>query len=272
MQGWTQKPLKETGVKEYEFVASLSIKTCEICGALDGKIFKYEDAETGINCNPMHPNCHCTTVPHIDNGLKLSTTRAARDPVTGKSISVPEDMTYPEWHKKYVEDVPEAALAEKQYKNRFADKKQYDEYLERLGEKNMPKSLEDFQRIKYTNNKRWRQLMENRKLFSKIDSTSSYSPEYKAKLKQTYEYFLAEGFEFREHALNRVLGQKNSKGKFTFTNEELLSVLKKTYNYRQPDGKLIRFYNGIAVVSADDTGEIISIVVKNAVRKDWVVL
>lgn len=111
--------------------------------------------------------------------------------------------------------------------------------------------------------------MENKRLFNKIDSTDSYSAEYKFKLKKTYRYFSDEGFEFREHALNRVLGQKSGKDKFTFTNEELLGVLKKPCNYRQPDGKQIRFYNGIAVVSAEDTGEIVSVVVKQAARKDW---
>lgn len=177
-------------------------------------------------------------------------------------------MTYSEWHKKYVEDDPEGALAEKMSRNHSFDAKQWREYRSVLG-KNAPKSLEEFQRIKYTESEEWRRLMENKRLFSKIDSTDSYSAEYKSKLKKTYQYFSDEGFEFREHALNRVLGQKSGKDKFTFTNEELLDVLKKPCNYRQPDGKQIRFYNGIAVVSAEDTGEIVSVVVKRAARKDW---
>ena len=51
-----------------------------------------------------------------------------------------------------------------------------------------------------------------------------------------------------------------------------MEILRRKYNYRQSDGKLIRFYENIAVVSAADTGEIVSIIVRNAPRKDWDVL
>lgn len=107
------------------------------------------------------------------------------------------------------------------------------------------------------------------KLFSKIDTTEQYSTEYREKLKQTYKYFQNSGFEFTEHALNRTCGQKSGPGKKSFTNEQLLSVLKKPCNYKQEPDRYIRFYDGIAVVSAEDTGEIISIVIKNKARKDW---
>lgn len=114
--------------------------------------------------------------------------------------------------------------------------------------------------------------MENKRLFEKIDNTDTYSADYKQKMKDTYQYFSSNGFEFREHALNRALGQKSGKDKFWFTKEQLLEILRRKYNYRQSDGKLIRFYENIAVVSAADTGEIVSIIVRNAPRKDWDVL
>lgn len=262
----TMRGYRETGVQSYRFEAALDLKTCAVCGALDGKTFPVSARETGISYPPLHPRCRCTTVPvtEFDAGGQ----RAARNPVTGKTEYVDQHMTYAEWHKKYVEDDPESALAEKMSRNHSSDAKQWREYRSVLG-KNAPKSLEEFQRIKYTESEEWRRLMENKRLFNKIDSTDSYSAEYKSKLKKTYQYFSDEGFEFREHALNRVLGQKSGKDKFTFTNEELLDVLKKPCNYRQPDGKQIRFYDGIAVVSAEDTGEIVSVVVKRAARKDW---
>lgn len=134
---------------------------------------------------------------------------------------------------------------------------------------NAPKSLAEFRQIKYTGGERWRQLVENQRLFEKIDRTGTYSPEYKGKMKETYQYFLNNGFEFREHALNRVLGQKSGAGKFSFTQEQLLSVLLRPANYSQSDGKLLRFYDGIAAVSAKDTGEIVSVVIRNTPRKDW---
>ena len=106
-------------------------------------------------------------------------------------------------------------------------------------------------------------------LFQKIDQTDSYSSEYKQKLKDAYIFFSEKGYFFREHALNRFLGQKSGKDKFQFSQEVLIDVLGKEYNYRQPDGKLVRFYHNIAVISASDTGEIVSIVVRNRPKADW---
>ena len=154
---------------------------------------------------------------------------------------------------------------------RMPQTKEWEEYRSVLGEK-APKTLEEFRNIKYTESKKWGTMMENKRLFEKIDSTETYSPEYRTKLKETYQYFSDAGFAFREHALNRVLGQKTGKDKFTFTKEELLRILNKPANYRQPDGKYVRFYDGISVISADDTGEIVSVVVKRTPRKDWTAL
>lgn len=246
---------RETGVQSYRFEAALDLKTCAVCGALDQREFPLAEHETGINYPPLHPRCRCTTVPVTE--FRLGSKRAARNPATGKTEYVEKKLTYEEWRKKYVEE--------------NADKNEWEEYQRILGEK-APKTLEEFRNIKYTESKKWGMMMENKRLFEKIDSTETYSPEYRAKLKETYQYFSDAGFAFREHALNRVLGQKTGKDKFTFTKEELLRILNKPANYQQPDGKYVRFYDGISVISADDTGEIVSVVVKRTPRKDWTAL
>lgn len=246
---------RETGVQSYRFEAALDLKTCAVCGALDQREFPLAEHETGINYPPLHPRCRCTTVPVTE--FRIGSKRAARNPATGKTEYVEKKLTYEEWRKKYVEE--------------DADKTEWEEYQRVLGEKT-PKTLEEFRNIKYTESKKWGIMMENKRLFEKIDSTETYSPEYRAKLKETYQYFSDAGFAFREHALNRVLGQKTGKDKFTFTKEELLRILNKPANYQQPDGKYVRFYDGISVISADDTGEIVSVVVKRTPRKDWTAL
>ena len=246
---------RETGVQSYRFEAALDLKTCAVCGALDQREFPLAEHETGINYPPLHPRCRCTTVPVTE--FRIGSKRAARNPATGKTEYVEKKLTYEEWRKKYVEE--------------DADKNEWEEYQRILGEK-APKTLEEFRNIKYTESKKWGMMMENKRLFEKIDSTETYSPEYRAKLKETYQYFSDAGFAFREHALNRVLGQKTGKDKFTFTKEELLRILNKPANYQQPDGKYVRFYDGISVISADDTGEIVSVVVKRTPRKDWTAL
>lgn len=251
----TEQGYRETGVKSYRFEAALDLKTCSVCGALDQREFPLAEHETGINYPPLHPRCRCTTVPVTE--FRIGSKRAARNPATGKTEYVEKKLTYEEWRKKYVEE--------------DADKTEWEEYQRVLGEK-APKTLEEFRNIKYTESKKWGIMMENKRLFEKIDSTETYSPEYRAKLKETYQYFSDAGFAFREHALNRVLGQKTGKDKFTFTKEELLRILNKPANYQQPDGKYVRFYDGISVISADDTGEIVSVVVKRTPRKDWTAL
>lgn len=246
---------RETGVQSYRFEAALDLKTCAVCSALDQREFPLAEHETGINYPPLHPRCRCTTVPVTE--FRIGSKRAARNPATGKTEYVEKKLTYEEWRKKYVEE--------------DADKTEWEEYQRVLGEK-APKTLEEFRNIKYTESKKWGIMMENKRLFEKIDSTETYSPEYRAKLKETYQYFSDAGFAFREHALNRVLGQKTGKDKFTFTKEELLRILNKPANYQQPDGKYVCFYDGISVISADDTGEIVSVVVKRTPRKDWTAL
>ena len=53
----TARGYQETGVSEYQFDASLDLKTCSICGAMDGMTFKTSERETGVNYPPVHPRC-----------------------------------------------------------------------------------------------------------------------------------------------------------------------------------------------------------------------
>lgn len=96
----------ELGVDWYQFDATLDGKTCDVCGALDGKVFKMSEYEIGITANPIHPRCRCCTAPYYDDWEELSITRkrVARDPITGKEYKVPAEMTYEEWMDKYVKN------------------------------------------------------------------------------------------------------------------------------------------------------------------------
>lgn len=90
---------KEAGIEKYLFLATLDLKTSEICRKLDLKSFSVSEAEVGVNLPPMHPFCRSVTVPGTDS---RKGTRWARDPITGKSITVPANMTYQQWYDKYV--------------------------------------------------------------------------------------------------------------------------------------------------------------------------
>ena len=52
------------GFDEYEYIAEPT--ACPICAKLDGNIYKVSEMEPGKNCAPRHPQCHCSTAPHMD--------------------------------------------------------------------------------------------------------------------------------------------------------------------------------------------------------------
>lgn len=56
---------KAQGIEQYEFMA-VNPNACEICKDMDGNIYNVSDLEAGVNAPPIHPRCHCTTAPHID--------------------------------------------------------------------------------------------------------------------------------------------------------------------------------------------------------------
>lgn len=145
------------GIEWYLFLATLDLATSAICRSLDRKRFPVSEAKTGVNLPPMHPHCRSTTMPEVDAEVLAKINRAARDPVTGKSITVPGNMSYAEWYKKYVQGNPDAEANEKKIKNKQADKKQFERYRAVLGD-HAPKSLVSFQRMKYNDPKKWAEL------------------------------------------------------------------------------------------------------------------
>lgn len=96
---------KDSGVDKYIYVATLDMKTSKICRSLDGKVFLVKNAQPGKNYPPMHPWCRSTTIAWIPDALLAKMKRKARDPVTGKNYTVPANMTYNEWYKKYVTNI-----------------------------------------------------------------------------------------------------------------------------------------------------------------------
>lgn len=56
---------ERNGIKQYEFLA-INPNACPICKALDGNVYKVTEMEAGLNAPPIHPNCHCTTAPYVN--------------------------------------------------------------------------------------------------------------------------------------------------------------------------------------------------------------
>lgn len=91
------------GVEKYEVVATLDLRTSDICRKLDGKVFDVKDYERGVTAPPYHVYCRSTTVPYYNDDIQaeIENTRMARDSETEKSLRV-ENLTYKEWYDKYV--------------------------------------------------------------------------------------------------------------------------------------------------------------------------
>ena len=111
---------KEAGVEQYEFMATLEVRTCDVCGSLDGKHFKVSEAKAGVNYPPIHPNCRCTTVEYD-----------------------PDDAL--DWYNSG-QPMPKTKDAE-----------QFGRYSERLGA-DAPSDVDTFQRLKYSKPDEWSDL------------------------------------------------------------------------------------------------------------------
>lgn len=64
-----QKSYESNGFDEYEYITCGIGDACDTCRSLDGKVFPIKRMNVGENAPPMHPNCHCSTGPHMDSKL-----------------------------------------------------------------------------------------------------------------------------------------------------------------------------------------------------------
>ncbi|HBE9731012.1 TPA: minor capsid protein [Clostridioides difficile] len=87
-------------VEKYEIIATLDLRTSNICRELDGKIFDIKDYQVGITAPPFHCRCRTTTAPWFEDEEGY---RAARGE-DGKTYYVPYSMKYNEWYEKYVKN------------------------------------------------------------------------------------------------------------------------------------------------------------------------
>ena len=138
---------RDYGIELYRFVATLDLRTSQICREKDGSVYRVDDKKTGVNAPPMHPYCRSTTITNLDDETMHNLERFARDPVTGEKIKVPADETYKQWYQRMVEKHGAEAIntAEKSTKNYSSDKKQQKKYLSSLDKENMPLSQSELQ-------------------------------------------------------------------------------------------------------------------------------
>jgi phage head morphogenesis protein, SPP1 gp7 family len=153
----TQSLYNNVKLERYQYLATLDYKTSEICQSLDNKIFYVKDMQIGVNCNPMHPNCRSTTIPYLEDYQDENDTRIARD-MDGRSYKVPANYDYKAWYESMSEKQKDSyKLKRKMHYNKSSDKKAYEKYKEVL-KNNAPRTLEEFQIIKYNDSNKWEKL------------------------------------------------------------------------------------------------------------------
>lgn len=64
-----QRSYEANGIDEYEYITCGIGDACDTCRALNGKVFPVKKMNAGDNAPPMHPNCHCSTGPHMDRKI-----------------------------------------------------------------------------------------------------------------------------------------------------------------------------------------------------------
>lgn len=81
-------------VEQYQLIETLDNETCELCSALDGKVYKMSEYQVGVTAPPFHPWCRGCTAPYfadMDGGYRVARNEE------GKVYEVPADMNYQTW-------------------------------------------------------------------------------------------------------------------------------------------------------------------------------
>ncbi len=166
------KSYDEADISQYQFVATLDLRTSTICREHDQMVYKTKEAAVGVNYPPMHPWCRSTTIAYFDDKWAKGKKRRAKDPKTGKNILVPADMTYDDWYAKHVKPLYKVDGLKQSDIDRA--NQQYIKYKHILGDEKVPKTLADFVDLKYNNVKGYKEL-KDRVIWGKAEFPSEKS-------------------------------------------------------------------------------------------------
>lgn len=262
---------KESGVSRYRYVATLDMRTSEVCQRLDGMEFDVADASPGENIPPMHPWCRSTTIAAMDSDILAKMKRRAKDPVTGEYTEVPADMTYAQWIK-HVDETHGSGTWETERKkvlNRKSDKKQLKKYRDVLGNENLPKSLDAFQKLKYNDVNKWQDIkyyaryIDGRPIeYVKIDRELE-----KMGITNKGKAYPVEDIEikgWRKHAENRLVERNISKDEALSYKNNAIVMMKR---YPSPNTQF-NFYSDEGMIGIKEVDKIVQTAYSKSDYKD----
>lgn len=250
--------------------------SCPICAPLEGRVYSKSGADPNYpplslafgKIDPagsddlsntylnIHPNCLCSLVRYTEIGKtdkEIEAMRRFSNPETNPLDIDPRS-------KKQVEAYKEK---ERNRARLLRDRRQFEEYRAILG-KYAPKSFAEFRDLRYNKFRAWEVKQREFKTVKALKG-KPWDPSFINKAIITYYDFRKEGLELSQHAIGRFLDR--SRGAYTL--RDIVEQWKKPANFVQPDGRMVKLYDGRAIVYEPDTGVIRTIVDRDSPRKDW---
>ena len=65
------------------------------CAAINNSTFKLEEAEVGVNCPPMHPNCKCMVIAYSDTSIFN---------FNKDVVPLDQNIKFKEWKERFIKD------------------------------------------------------------------------------------------------------------------------------------------------------------------------
>lgn len=270
---------KELGLKKYVFLATLSEKTCPVCGALDGQIFDIEKAEAGVNLPPMHPYCRCTTKAYVPDVLSGGT-RTARNPETGKTEIV-ENQTYVEWRDNNLYN--EYKRIEKKMDTQLTKITQIEDETYPKGESKsfleFKEKIKDKEKLKevMSDRKEYEIFKQDIKEIKAIVGSNKIKEEQKGNAVDLYFRFRDNDLYISDHGiedyyLRGFKGKTRDVREYSF--KDIIELSKKEHNYVDTSNQRHVIFNGrLAMVKEPkQNNKIVNVMVigKGRVKKTWV--
>lgn len=249
--------------------------TCHLCAPLQGKVFslsgkdkrypKYGENEARI---PRHPNCRHSIHPYVreldDNAEE--TERFSNQPLDKDPRSEAEKQAYKEMRdavtiatiRKRAREVLYNEVAPLEDKVKAARK------LLRTYEKTGTRPVGRDAAIV----KQYKEFLKTGRYQGNIVLKGrNYSPEYREKLLELDGYFSLHGYQLSEHALNNILGRINQ-GRIP-SKEAVLELLESPVRFKEPNGILVKYIEGLSAHINPETGVIITVVPRKKPKSDW---
>lgn len=250
------------GVEAYLYLATLDVRACAVCGAMDRKHFPLSEAKAGVNYPPLHPNCRCTTVEYDpDDELDWYNSGAP----------MPEHMTYEKWYQKMVEGNGEGYVERERKKayNRTRDQEQYDNLVKFFG-KNAPESFQDFQELKYDRPDEYQQFRAYARSIrsGELSAMADFSLYRETSLRIDQKIIgmtTSKGTKIvskSDHFINRVIGsvEEQRSGVTIESIQEALATPDRVDERQGKRGVSVRYFGKDAIVTVNpDTGNLIQV-------------